>query len=157
MAKTQPKPVPVHIDGAKDADRPVVLRPTDDDLFVRTGRQVIEACRLNISIEVWLSELNAMLAEVGEWATERAEQVEACYCAPRGTRTVLFFVPTAGRFDFDLADALAELSGRLVRDFNVGMVETHQVPGDEVERFLDLQSAQLIYGEHRRAHPPVEA
>lgn len=157
MAKTTQANAPVQIDGRKDADRPVVIRPADDDLFVRTGRQVIEACRLNISIEVWLSELEAMLAEVKAWAESRHERIRSCYCTPRGRKMVLFFVPLTGRFDFNLADELADLSSHLVKTFNVGMVETHQVPWDEVDRFLDVQNSQLVYGEQREPHPAVEA
>ena len=40
----------------------VVLRPSDNDLFLRTGKQVIDACKLDISIELWIHELASMAA-----------------------------------------------------------------------------------------------
>jgi hypothetical protein len=139
-----------------DADPQVVLQPDNNDLFIRTGRQVIEGCRLGISIELWLEELELMQRAVHNWAAERAKLVRACYCAPRGGRIQLFFIPVSGQFDFDLADALAELNDELVRGFNIGMIEVRQVPGDELDRFLDITSARQVYGEQRQPHPAVE-
>ncbi len=140
----------IHID-ARDGERPVLLHPDNDDLFVRTGRQVIEACRLGISIELWLSEFNAMLEEARHWAEQRAAKVRACFCAPVNSRVVLYFVPNSKSFDFDLADGLAELNAELVKRFNVGMVEIHQVPWEELDRFVDIESSRRVYGEQRES------
>src|SRR5437588_8140304 len=101
----------------------VLLHPEDDDLFVRTGRQVIEACRLGIGIELWLSELDSMLQTVRDWAGKHASRIRTCFCAPRGSQIALYFSPALNRFDFDLADELANLNGKLVKDFNIGMIE----------------------------------
>ena len=157
MAKAPTQHTPIRIEAKADGERPVVLRPDDDDLFVRTGKQVIEACRLGISIELWLSELHAMLDAVRHWAAQRAGHVRSCSCSPRGGRMTLFFVPTSGRFDFDLADELAALNGRLVKEFNIGMVEIHQVPWEELDRFLDPDSVRRVYGEQPESHSAVEA
>jgi hypothetical protein len=72
--------------------------------------------------------------------------VRAAFCAPRGTRTVLFFIPVSDRFDFDLADELTVLNMELVNKFNIGMVEVRQIPWDEIDRFLDPGSARQVYG-----------
>ena len=103
----------VHVN---DADRRVILHPENNHLFVRSGKQVIEACRLSISIDVWMNELAALMGHVQRWAAQRASRVRACYCAPRGAKTVVFFVPASQGFDFDLADELAELTSQLVKD-----------------------------------------
>lgn len=154
MGATQAKLDAVRV---TDSDPQVVLHPANDDLFVRTGRQVIGACRLGISVELWLRELDAALAKVREWAAARADSVRACYCAPRVERIMLFFCPKSEQFDFELADGLADLNVQLVKDFNVGMVEVSQVPWEELDRFVNLELARLVYGEQRRPHPPVEA
>lgn len=154
MGEQQVKTDPIRV---PDADRPVVLHPENDDLFVRTGRQVISACQLGISLELWLRELDLMIEDVRGWAEAHAGHVRACYCAARGARVVLFFVPATEQFDFDLADALAELNSRLVREFNIGIVEVGQVPADELARFLDVESARQVYGEPRRPPSAVEA
>lgn len=141
----------------RDGDVPVVLRPENNDLFGRTARQVISACQLGISVELWLNELTAMLTKVSRWSAERSQAIRACFCAPGGTRTILFFVPVIGRFDFDLADQLTALNAELVKEFNVGMVEVRQVPWEELDRFLNPDSAKLVYGEQPESHPAVDA
>jgi hypothetical protein len=160
MASEETSHAAIRIKEDRDGDRPIILHPGDDDLFVRTGKQVIEACRLGISVEVWINELNAMLQKVQGWLDKQSARVRACYCAPRRTRVILFFVPATDQFDFDLADDLAALNGELTKNFNVGMVEMGQVPADEVDRFLDREHTPLVWGADGRqpeSHPTVEA
>jgi hypothetical protein len=143
MPSTSQQP-PISLDADRDAKRPVVIRPEDNDLFVRTGKQVIDACRLGISLDLWLQELGAMIGEVRKWIDERAQLVRFCYCAPRGARIALYFVPTGEEFNFDLADDLAELTTRLVKQFNVGMVESLQIPFSDIDRFLSPDVARQV-------------
>jgi len=138
---------PIRIEKSRDGDSSVILHPADNDLFVRTGKQVIASCQLSIGLEVWLDELAAMGRRVHEWCHERRDRVRACYCAPRGPRIVYFFMPPADCFDFAMAEALADLGMELDAGFNVGTVELHQVPWKESGRFVDPSSAKLIYGE----------
>ncbi|HXE54419.1 MAG TPA: hypothetical protein VN541_15460 [Tepidisphaeraceae bacterium] len=147
----------VHIDAALDGAREFVLHPESNDLFVRTGKQVIEACQLGISVEVWLTELSGMLERVIRWAGERATRVRSCFVSPAGSKTVLFFVPTSEQFDFDLADELTDLTSELLKEYNVGMVELGQIPWAELDRFLDPRTAIHIYGEQQEPHRSVEA
>lgn len=128
-----------------DADRQYVFHPKDDDLFIRTGRQVIYACRLDISIEVWTQECESMYEEVSNWAAQRADRILACYAVPRGIGIGLFFVPRSESFDFDLAEELADLTSKLVRTYNVGPVEIHQIPDDEKVRFIGSNTAREVY------------
>jgi hypothetical protein len=130
----------------REGDGDYVLHPSNDDLFARTGKQIIEACELSISISVWLEELNQMLAEVKEWCGQRADKIMACLAEGRGSEVLLFFVPVGKQFNFDLADELADLNRSLVTDFNIGMVEVGQIPSTEVARFMDLEKVRLVYG-----------
>lgn len=49
------------ISADQDGDRSFLLHPTNDDKFIRTGRQIIEACQLKIGVEAWYDNLNSML------------------------------------------------------------------------------------------------
>ena len=69
----------------------------------------------------------------------------------------MFFVPPGRQFSFELADELAELNRALIAGFNIGMVEVGQIPSGEIERFVDVETAQLIYGKPIEAPGPVEA
>ncbi|MBU0717397.1 MAG: hypothetical protein KJ749_04040 [Planctomycetes bacterium] len=146
MTDTKAREEPVRIHEKGDAGRQFLLQPADDDLFVRTGKQVISACKLGISIELWLQEFHGTVEAVLEWCTERSERISVCHCAPMTSKIVFFLAPTAGHFDFSLADEMADLNRDLRRNFNMGMVELHQVPENELDRFLPLDSARKVYG-----------
>jgi len=140
--------VHIHPDGGD-----FILHPDDNDLFMRTGKQVIEACRLGISIDVWVDEFNNMLADAKSWCTDHSDKVRSCFCSPVGARITLFFSPGSEAYDFDLAELLAELNSRLNKQYNIGMVEVRQVPWSQIDRFIDPEKARLIYGDERPASP----
>ncbi len=143
----------------KDGNTSYLLHPEDNDLFVRTGRQVIASCQLGISLELWLNELSSMMKAVHDWANVHAGHVRACYCAPQGTSVVFFFAPKSEQFDFDLADELAAFNLELLRTYNVGMAEMRQIPWSEFDRFVNPTAAtnRLIYGEQLKPLEAVDA
>jgi hypothetical protein len=98
-----------------------------------------------------------MIAFVGDWTGAHSNAVEACFIEPRPRCVMLFFIPSSERFNFDLADELVKLNARLMKDFNVGMVETHQIPENELDQFLNYSMAKQIYGQPRKPHNAVEA
>jgi len=140
-----------------ESDSNVVLRPADNDLFIRTGKQVIDACKLDISIELWLHELEGMASHVVDWAQNHKDRITSIYLAARATKIALFVCPASDGFDFDLADDLTSLNTHLLKTFNVGMVEILQIPSDEIDRFVDEGRAKLIYGRQAKPHQSVEA
>lgn len=148
---------PIKIAAANDADRPIVIHPANNDLFIRTGRQVIEACGLHIGIELWIKELDEMIKMITQWCESHGDAIQSCCVAPLGPRMAVFVVPQTRSFNFDLADELARLNVELVQTFNVGMVETHQIPATELNRFVDPAIAKWVYGRTSASHQSVEA
>jgi len=158
MAETRDKSqAAAYIHQQADGDRQFVLHPDNDDLFVQTGKQIIEACRLNIGIKVWLDELRAVIDHVSSWCSQRATHIRSCLASPRGGKIVFFFIPPGEHFDFDLADDMSNLNREIIQQFNIGMIEVYQLPWAEVWNFMHADSARLIYGEQPSAHPAVEA
>ena len=139
----------------RESDGDFLLHPSNDDLFARTGKQIIEACQMSISIAVWMEELNQMLSEVKAWCAKRSDKISACLAEGRGSEVLLFFVPVGNQFNFDLADELADLNRELVTDFNIGMVEVGQIPEAEVNRFMDLEKVRIVYGRLPETHQAV--
>ena len=145
-----------HVHELRDGERKSVFHLSDNDIFVRTGRQLIEAGQLNISIELWRQELDLMFAYVKEWCETPNRRIRTCICEPRRARLMLHFIPAGEQFDFDLADAIAELDSYLCRNYkNVGLVEAGQIPWNEVDRFVNYSLCFVIYGEHPVAHEPM--
>lgn len=145
---------PSHIRETSDGERQYIIHPEDNDLFVRTGLQVIEGCRLSISVEVWLKEIKGMFSNIYSWIQEHLDKIVSCYAVPRNVGTALFFVPQSNSFDFDLADLLAELSVSL-RKYNVGPVEIHQIPECELDRFIIPEMSVEIYSHAKQSHSTV--
>lgn len=146
-----------HIYELGEERREFVLHPENNSNFVRTGRQIIEACQFDISISDWCEELKNMLEKVAIWSKKHADKVLACFATTYGAGIGLFFIPQSETFDFDLADELAQLTLILVRKFKVGMVESHQIPVSELDRFLIRENTCVVYTDANITHKPVEA
>jgi hypothetical protein len=140
----------------REQDGDFLLHPSNNDLFAQTGKQIIEACKLSISVGVWLDELNRMLAEVKQWCGGRSDKIAACLAEGRGSEVLLFFVPHGLQFNFDLADELADLNRSLVTNFNIGMVEVGQIPAAEIRRFMDMEKVRIVYGRVPETSETVE-
>jgi hypothetical protein len=128
--------VKLTIDERGDADRPILLRPEDNDLFFRSGKQVVAACRSQVSVELWIQEANSMVQNVAKWAEEHSDKISACYVANTPTGPAFYFVRRTEGFDFDLADILVDLNTNLVKNFNVGMVSVHQIAATDAQRLF---------------------
>jgi hypothetical protein len=157
MTSSQANQPAHHIRADHDGDRRFLLHPSNDDKFVRTGKQIIEACELKIGIEVWFENLNFMLEHVRQWCQQWAKHVQACIAAPQGSRVALYFMPHGEQCDFDLYDGLAILNRDLIMQFNVGMIDVYQIPASELETFVESQYATVVYGDVPAAHQPVDA
>ena len=119
------------------------------------GKQIIEHSQLGIGVETWLEELTSLCEETGRWCQQQADRVRACYAVPSGSKVTLFFVPCSDSYDFDLGAELVDLNSSLVRKYNVGMVETLQIPWDERERFIREDTLRPVYGDASSAHRTV--
>jgi len=92
-----------------------------------------------------------MLGAVRDFAEDHNKLVAECYAVPRGTKTVLSFVPRSESFDFDLATELADLQFDYQQRFTniVGTIEVGQIPAWDLRRFLDPDAAERIYPAER--------
>lgn len=143
----------IHID-SDDEDRRVVVSTEKEDRFVMSCRRAAEACKLGNSRDVWLEELNSMLLYVREWARRNESLLEACYAAPREGQIVIFVVPRADHFDFDLSEKLTDLDLEVAEKFQACPCDLLQIPAktpEALENFVNLKEAAHIYGDASRA------
>jgi hypothetical protein len=145
----------VHLHEQRDGDKRYVIHPGDNDIFVRTGRQIIDACQLRISLEVWYGEFAEMLEFVNTWCGQNADFVRCCVCTTRAARVMLFFAPKSKSFDFDLEDKLTDLDIQISGKFSVGTVELGQIPFNEIDRFVVIEDSKQVYGECPGSSPAV--
>lgn len=127
----------VAISAKHDADREFVLSKLNNDVFVRTGKQIIDACELHIGVESWKSNLADLWEEISRLANQHADRVSETYLIPRSGTVHALFVTKGALFDFVLADALAELNLKLRRSRAMyGDVEASQIPTNELSQFV---------------------
>lgn len=108
---TKPQSEAGHISVERDGERPFVLTTVGSDRMLRTGRQIIDACQLTISAEVWLQEMRDLAGDVRIWIEQKGlGRVADCQAVPQGGRVMVYFYPKIGVFDADLAIELAELN-----------------------------------------------
>jgi len=144
------------IDHVVDAERDFVITPERMKFFVRTGKQVIAACNTQMRINRWLEVYRAMLGHVRDFAEQHADRLNACYAFPRGTKTMLSFVPRSDAFDFELAPELAELQFSLSEIFPIlGSIEVGQIPHWDVDRFVEFDRAEQLFPSESEG--PVDA
>ena len=143
----QEKPVHIHADDAQ----PIVFHPANDDLFVRTGQEVIASCQLGIGLELWLKEVDTVIEDVRAWC-QANPAVQSCHVAVFRGRVNLFFIPVSASYDCQLGLELSDLTARLYQQYNIGMIEVHQLPDRELSRFMPLSASRKIYVQQAAAH-----
>lgn len=143
-AETSADPV-LRLRESELADTKVVVDPLNRDLFVLTGRQLIESCGLSLSVQLYVDEAGLAVAELGEWAAERSNQVTSIHWEPRPGHLSLYVAVASEAFDFDLADEMTDLSLRLNREFTLGRVEVFQIPNDAIDRFVSSPERSRVW------------
>lgn len=153
-SKTKSQTGTFRIDSEQDGERTFLLRE-NDDIYLRSGAQIIASCKLGLNVEAWMQEFQLAMEHIAAWASKNPS-VRSCYFGPPGSHLSLFFFPKSESFDFDLAFQLADLQAEVTRNFNVGAVELHQIPWREWERFLSVESSRWVYGEKFKPCESVE-
>ena len=135
MATTQNQLVT--IDESSDGDRKYILQRLNNDKFVSTGKQIIEAADLSMGIEAWRSNLADLYVDAHTMAKKFVDRVADVRLIPRHGTVHLIFVTVGSEFDFNLADELATLNIRLRRELQTyGEVEASQIPETELSQFI---------------------
>ena len=150
MASTPPEATeaPEKVLRLKEADlgdARVVVDPLNRDLFVLTGRQLIESCGLQLSIQLYVDEAGLAVAELSRWAAARRAKIASIHWEPRPGHLGLYVAVASDAFDFDLADEMTDLNLRLNREFTLGRVEVFQVPAAAVGRFVGSAERSRVW------------
>lgn len=132
-------PSDVHtIDAGGDGFRDFILRKLNNDHFMRTGKQIIEACELHIGVEAWKQNMADLWSDITRFAGAHRGQVKRVYMLPRPGAVQVLYVTNKDEFDFDLADDLARWNIRIRRErLMYGEVEASQIPASELSQFVD--------------------
>lgn len=147
---------------ARDGGRFVLFTPENQDRFLMTCVDAINAAHLGQSAVVLADEITQLLQFTAEWVRENVlDKIEACYVTLREGQVVFFFVPKSRSFDFELSDLLTKLDLSIVEKYDVPC-EVMQVPSEDLGNFVEVSSEFVVSLDvqalqERPAHQQVDA
>jgi len=119
------------------------LIDNNEEFYERTGEQIVRACKMQISVQVWADNFRATLNTIYHWADGQPGKIEKILCEPRSDKVIFFVVPTSDEFDFDLGFAQATLDVTLNTQCNIGYAETRQVPRWDLKTFVSPEAMMI--------------
>lgn len=113
---------------------------SSEEILHRSGEQLVRACQLHISAEVWVDNFKRMESYVMEWCGKRPTAIAAMLVEVRTNKVVFWIVPLSEEYNFDLGFELAELDIYLSSQGGIGYCETRQVPYWDLMSFVPADS-----------------
>lgn len=123
---------------------------TDEEIFERTGEQIVRACQLQMTATRWKQNLQLMVDEVRQWCQQRSDKLALGLLELRSDKVVFFFSPRAEQFDFELAREQRALEVELNTRGGIGYAETRQVPLWEIDRFVSPEALRIWPSDEHR-------
>lgn len=136
-----------------DDNRPVVVHPADQDLFVVSSEQAVRACVTQEMIEQFTRDVNErfkmILKRIAQWSAERPQIVQALIGSREPQRRIILFIVEGNEHNFDLSDDISSLDEE-IHDILKGLpaVSVMSIPqGVEsgLDAFIDIDESFEIY------------
>jgi hypothetical protein len=137
---------PSVIDERRHGNLPYRIITANEDIINLSGEQLVRACRMEISSEVWQDNFWKMISHIRDWARDHHDSLDRILIDFCNDKVVFFLVPKSERFDFDLGFAQAELDVYLNTRGNIGYAETRQIPSWDIETFVS-RNARIVWPE----------
>ena len=125
---------------AHEAHRKYKLIDLDFSSIERTAAELIEGSKIFGNQKLWAANFTATIKRVREWCKEFAAQIELVLVDIRSNKVLFYVVPKSDRFDLSLGDEMTSLEVELGGGAGIGYVETLQVPGRSMDRFVGAGS-----------------
>jgi hypothetical protein len=144
--KTSARRAPVKLDYR---DGEVMVTPTDRDVFFISAERAAQACREAVQADERVARFtHELLVPLRKWCADRTGRVSACFIPLPAGHVCVFVVTPSPRFDFDLAEEVAELERALAQ---AGWrVSVSQLPASDEESlatFFNPDGALQVYAE----------
>lgn len=93
------------------------MTPEDQDRFVITASEAARACKQAQDSIEWGRQWNDFLVFMNQWCKSRADKVDAGYVTIGDSALNVLICVTAGDYDFDMEDEIAELDLEISKKF----------------------------------------
>ena len=125
------------IDERQHAAKQYRIITADEEIIQQTGEQIVRACQLQMSASAWNQNFALAVDHVFQWCRQRSDRVALALVGLRSDKSVFYLVPASEQYDFDLGIEQADLDIFLNTRGGIGYAETRQVPGWELDLFVE--------------------
>jgi hypothetical protein len=130
----------VHEIHAQEQYRKYKVIDLDNKSIETTAARLVEASKLLNNRDLWVANFKATIEKVREWCTQQCSRISLALVDVRSTKILFYFIPRSERYDLKLGEAMTALEIDLIGSSGIGYVETLQVPGRELDRFVSPDS-----------------
>ena len=106
----------------EDTDKTVVITPADNDRFVLTVQEAIEACRAQSNQGKFRQQFDILMNTLAEWLKENDAKISRSYMTIRDAGLLFLVVRKNIVFDSDFEDILTDLDIKIARDVQLDLV-----------------------------------
>ncbi len=138
---THSDPVPISWD---ERDRKVVVTPENRDRYVTTVDAVLEACRIHQGGATFQKQFEQLLAELGQWLSDRAGDVHAAHIVVEANGLLFLVVRKTVKFNAELTEALADLEIQIHNDDRFSQLRLRAL----ALPLVDEHGVKTFLGEH---------
>lgn len=128
-------------------DGQIMVTPEDQDIFFISAEKATEACRDAVRADERIAAFKEkFLLPLHAWCAEHSDRVSACYLPRPAGHIQAFIVTSSTRFDFKLAEEIAQLERELAKaGWRVGVSQLPNAEHHSLATFFTLEGALEVY------------
>ncbi len=93
----------------EDDDTKVVVTPSNQDRYVKSVKNVIEACQAQEAAERSIAQFQYLLTRLGEWVRDHHDKIAQAYVTVRDVTFLFLVVQKSKAYDAELEEALTDV------------------------------------------------
>ncbi|MBK9386931.1 MAG: hypothetical protein IPN34_19120 [Planctomycetes bacterium] len=138
----------IQINAIKYPDGKVTVTPLDQDVFLLTVQEVINACHAARGDGLALQKFELLLRRLGAWVIEMGPAVREAYLTRRDGGLCFLVIKSEPLYDREFEDALSELYLGLTREhelfpFDLEVMSLPPAPEESLRSFLGSSTLEF--------------
>jgi len=99
----------IRLNWEEDDDTKVIVTPSNQDRYMQSVKQVIEACQMKEAFRQIEAQLDSLLARLGEWVRDHLDSIHRAFVTVRETSLLFLIVQPGKAYDAELEEALSAI------------------------------------------------
>lgn len=125
----------------------VVVETNEEDRFVLSLQDAIQACRSIEKANEYLSQLSGVFRRLTTWLNERPEKIDRAYLSLSGDGLDFTIVQRSNRFDPEIDEPLVDLDISIAKseEFNLITLDVMSLPYCDEDNVLSFVKPRLTW------------